>query len=895
MNLENLFLPLFFAVLIDALIGAAKKSPPYMLGPFIRLWKQTAFLSRIINHEDFSRWRMGANHYVALKAIKAQSDKREPPYPVLRLLRASVRRNEPVVLLGEPGSGKTTAIEALTYQIAQDAYRYNLLLWLILLAFPLLLLKLSPVLSLIWLVSFALWEFLVCRAIIPVFIEARSDYTGGNLEQWYNELLKNDLGGYPLFASSYHTVFFVDGVNEVQATFYELFVEGWRSLIKSQKQKRVIFTSRTGEDPSLRLGIGSVLTIRPLDDDGVQEFLRVYGLEKARKWKKPFNLSQVKHDYDELQNRNLLLEDGIGRNPYWLRMMVLMESGFYTRNRGSLFRNFTEQLLIREVSAKPEGRKRKLEWTNIVPLQTEMELLGSLALMMHEEDRIGLTGEDGWRKACEVVRSGIIYGSLRNEDVFFEGEAATLLRVQVNERVEFVHHLVQEFFAAFALRHEPKWQRIVSRTEEIRWWETLFLLGGILAAQDSFENYSKFVRQILESNSGERSLFVAIGLLQSSENLPQDIVDAVIERFVSQTGNSLTVEQQKAIDGLRQILGEETAEAFARLCQKPVLQTKIKGAELLCALGGNRSIEILIALLASEDEPTANKIFTSIGVPAVWPLSKALSSDDYELQRRASDILKQIDVAGVAELVRGLRSEMADVRVRAAIALGKIGDPQAFDFLRNALGDTNVGVRAGVAFALGQIRKPDALKYLIPALSDPEWIVRWAAAYALGNIPDAQSVDSLLIALDDPDIDVQARIIETLGQIGDPRAMNPLLHATGDLDPEIRSRAIEALGRLKILAAFDYLAQALSDKDGDVRVVAAKGLGILNDSRGIELLIATLRDPDDAVKEAAAEALGDLGDSRAIPELSILAEGTGFKADVAWQAVLKIQKRVQDH
>lgn len=894
MTLEKLLLLLVSAVLTDAIIGAAKKSPPYILGPFIRLWKQTAFLSSTMRHEAYSRWRAGANQYVALRAVMAQTEKQEAPHPILKLLRASLRRNEPFVLLGEPGSGKTTAIEALTYQLAREAYRYNVLLWLVLLVGAFLLLVRSPLLSLLWLTSFALWEFIVCRAAIPVFVEARSDYAGGNLEQWYNELLKTNLSGNALFATRYHTIFLVDGVNEVQATSYESFVEGWRSLIKNQKQRRVIFTSRTGEDPSLRLGVAHILTIQPLDDAGVQEFLTVYGFDKARKLKRPFDLSQVKHDFDELQNRNLLLEDGIGRNPYWLRMMVTLESGFYTRNRGRLFRNFAEQLIVREISAKPEGRKRKIEWVNIIPLQAEMQLLGSLALMMHEEDRIGLIGEEGWRKACEVIKPGIPDGTLRIEDVFHEGEAATLLRVRVNERIEFVHHLVQEFFAAYALRHEPKWQQIISRAEEIRWWETLFLLGGILAAQDSFDDYSRFVRRILESSPSERSLFVALGLLQSSEKPPQDIVDAVIARFVPQMDRSLTAEQQKAIEGLKQILGEETAEAFARLCQKPSLQIKIKGAELLCALGGNRSNEILIALLISEDEHTADRIFTAIGAPAVWPLSKALSSDDNDLRRRASDILKQIDVAGVAELVKGLRAETAEGRVRAAIALGKTGDPQAFDLLRSALDDSNVGVRAGAAYALGQIRKPAALKHLIPALNDPEWIVRWAAAYAIGNIPDTQSVEPLIAALKDPDSDVRARIIETLGEIGDPRAMNPLLQNIHDPDPEIRSQTIEALGHLKIPGAFDYLVQALSDEDGDVRTSAARGVGFLSDSRGIEPLISTLRDPDDAVREAASEALGNIGDSRAIPELMLLADGTGSEADAAWEAVLKIQKRMQN-
>ncbi|MGH7456296.1 MAG: NACHT domain-containing protein, partial [bacterium] len=394
------------------------------------------------------------------------------------------------------------------------------------------------------------------------------EYAGGQVEEWLEKLLQKRLGNKPLFASEHCVSLLVDGVNEVQANLYGIFMEGWRSLLQNQRSTRIIFTSRAGEDPSSRFGLSHVLTVYDLDDTGVKEFLQVYGREKAALEKKPYASEQVWRDFSELQSKNLLGEKGIGRNPYWLKMIA--ESGLYTRNRGVLFHTFAKKLLSREIDKKPKEPTREHDWKDEL-FKIEMDVLGNLALAMHKEKRIGFTDKEGWEKGWEIIEESLRYSGYKPEYILGDAQAATLIKRRYNERIEFIHQLVQEFFVAYALRSEAKWQEAISYCEDIWWWQTLFLLGGLIGADGadkSLEAYSQFVQKVLGDGLNDRRLFAAVGLLRSvenplKENPVKDVSTEVSKIFANSVGERLTSNQVFAARELERILGDEAAKAFS--------------------------------------------------------------------------------------------------------------------------------------------------------------------------------------------------------------------------------------------------------------------------------------------------------------------------------------------
>ena len=85
-------------------------------------------------------------------------------------------------------------------------------------------------------------------------------------------------------------------------------------------------------------------------------------------------------------------------------------------------------------------------------------------------------------------------------------------------------------------------------------------------------------------------------------------------------------------------------------------------------------------------------------------------------------------------LIELLQDPEARVRRRAAIALGRVGVPDAVAPLSASLADSNPAVRQMAAFALGQLAASESADALIMELGDPDPLARGRAAEALGRI-----------------------------------------------------------------------------------------------------------------------------------------------------------------
>jgi HEAT repeat protein len=77
----------------------------------------------------------------------------------------------------------------------------------------------------------------------------------------------------------------------------------------------------------------------------------------------------------------------------------------------------------------------------------------------------------------------------------------------------------------------------------------------------------------------------------------------------------------------------------------------------------------------------------------------------------------------VEQLIQALKDDVWDVRLRAAEALGKIGQPVLKQLVR-ALHDEHVFVRRGAVTALGIIGGAPVIEPLIQALTDTDDEVR---------------------------------------------------------------------------------------------------------------------------------------------------------------------------
>jgi hypothetical protein len=401
----------------------------------------------------------------------------------------------------------------------------------------------------------------------------------------------------------------LDGVNEIKVKSYKKALDRWRNLLAAPggyySGTPAVFTSRTGEDPSDSLGVDDALQILDLDDEGVRAFLRAYGSEDAER------------DFKELGRKNLLGERGLGRNPYWLKMIV--ESDLYTRNRGVLFEGFARALIKRELD-KPVARPHEA----IVEMEDEMDALAHLALAMHREGVVGFGGQevDGLRKAREVIGAWLekegLAGKYAPDDVLCEAEGAKLLRINRRDRVvSFEHQLVQEFFAAYALRQ--KTEEALRRAGDHWWWEALLMLGGLVA------DHSDFVRKVLGDGSDDERVFLAVGLLRSVEEPEAEVERRVMAALVGSLQRGVTEAHKRAAVELAKLLGDEAVEQLGKLLQEDDLTVREGAVDILGEVGDRKAAEVLVGSLG--DGEIAERVqgaLVKISRPAVEPLIKAL-------------------------------------------------------------------------------------------------------------------------------------------------------------------------------------------------------------------------------------------------------------------------------
>ncbi len=216
----------------------------------------------------------------------------------------------------------------------------------------------------------------------------------------------------------------------------------------------------------------------------------------------------------------------------------------------------------------------------------------------------------------------------------------------------------------------------------------------------------------------------------------------------------------------------------------------------------------------SDGLPPANAVATRFDV-----LVSRLRSPNAALRQQA---VNELGVPGRVRAVPYLGTVLLqlnaplELRVAAAMALGRIGDWRTLGFLKQSMKDSVKEVRFASALALGKTKSLESLAPLINALQrDPDWWVRFAAAVALADNADPMSV-------------------EALGQ-----------SAASDKEWQVRMQAVRSLGQIGSREAAAALAKPLRDPDASVRAATAMALGDIGGEQSIELLAAANKDERD--------------------------------------------------
>ena len=644
--------------------------------------------------------------------------------PVLEGLRKYAADH--VLLVGRPGSGKSTALVQL---LADEGIQEK----------------------------------------IPVLVELRY-YQTSVLELVRNFLKRH---GVLLDSTDIERLLFegqflllIDGVNELPSEAARQDLTQFRQ--DYHKTTPMIFTTRdlgVGGD----LGIQKKLEMQPLSAAQMSEFVRKYLPQQGEQM-----LQQLG---DRLRE--------FGQTPLLLMMLcdLFKSRGKIPSNLGLVFRLFTESYSkqIKQDIKVSDNQSRKF-WSDL------LQQLGFVMTTgdnpdQPEEISVAITKT----KAEEILTNYLLKKAVVNPNVCAKTWLDDLLNYhliqQSGDLIEFRHQLLQEYYTAeYLLKQLPRLsdqQLQQNYLNYFKWTEPLALM---LQLVDNQKQANRVVRLGLDVDwqLGARLAGAVkpefqehtVGLvarLEVSTLLKVELLGITAsDRAIPELSKCLDDDHSdvriRAASALGEIGTEATIDPLIKLLDDDHFWVRIRGADALGEIGTEATIDPLIKLLDDDHfwvrrNAAAALVNTvdalrNIGTEAtIDPLIKLLDDHDFHMRRSAAKALVNIGTeASIDPLIKLLDDHDSHMRRRAADALRNIGTEATIDPLIKLLDDHDSYVRRSAAYALGKIGTEATIDPLIKLLDDDDYSVRRSAAYALGKIGTEATIPKLINRLNNEEL-----------------------------------------------------------------------------------------------------------------------------------------------
>ncbi|MCC7333627.1 MAG: exo-alpha-sialidase [Pirellulaceae bacterium] len=205
-------------------------------------------------------------------------------------------------------------------------------------------------------------------------------------------------------------------------------------------------------------------------------------------------------------------------------------------------------------------------------------------------------------------------------------------------------------------------------------------------------------------------------------------------------------------------------------------------------------------------------------------------TDDQQRCGIARELVRAGDKSRASVMLDILSDDDPYGHVHAAESLYKvveIGDGSA---LRKAFATTdNVRLKLMAAAALGRCGNPDAMQFLRQSLDNEDPEVLRIAVWILGRIGNATDIPKIRAQL--PRCDealLKAYVQHSLAALGDAEGLNALASNLHDQDPAVRTYAATFAGDAWAFGVADSLKQLLDDENADTAYRAAQSLLVLS-------------------------------------------------------------------
>ena len=241
-------------------------------------------------------------------------------------------------------------------------------------------------------------------------------------------------------------------------------------------------------------------------------------------------------------------------------------------------------------------------------------------------------------------------------------------------------------------------------------------------------------------------IIIQLSLLSGVQTASAASEEPKIEALIQNLNASNVSVKADSVKALAEI-GEPAVEPLIQALGAEDPDIRENAAVTLGKIKDERAVQPLIKLLTDEEwevEKGATDALIGIGKPAVEPLIEILldKNEDVYLQMKVVAVLAGIkDERAIQPMIQALK-EKPELQADLGYHLGLMGDP-AVEPLVQALGDEDPNVRVRAAEALGRIGDERAVGPLTTALNDEDETARVFAKLGLKSI-EAQHENPLI-------------------------------------------------------------------------------------------------------------------------------------------------------
>ena len=373
--------------------------------------------------------------------------------------------------------------------------------------------------------------------------------------------------------------------------------------------------------------------------------------------------------------------------------------------------------------------------------------------------------------------------------------ASGLLIMHPNNRMRFSHPVLAGYLAGQALTNynvdenlinQPDWsgkylamRYIAAHGDASRLVQSLMEFSGLPVHRPLFAA-ARWLRDAPRNAPWRGKMFATLAAILQTEGIPLSLRGQAMAAFVYSNDPSAAALFRQfiasnsfelihlAILGAGAIRDGKSIKILELALQAPSLAVKRAACMALTAIGTNESLEIVAqALLAGEED-----IRRAAG--------EALANDPHEGHSMLRD--------GVT---------INDILLRRSViyGLGRVKEPWAFELLQKVqIEDDQWVVRNAASEVLDLKAKVEAFapqKSRTP--SETPWLIEFAAKKGVGISPGVPATDILLLALKDDDPDIRLGALQFLKSTPQDVVLQQIYHAMYKDDPELREAAFNVI------------------------------------------------------------------------------------------------------